>query len=104
MRELENLAEGSDDSPFTYLAAVSRAEAARAMRDRPGAVTWYLRALEIYPRSAAAAIGLAGLDPDGPMAFENVDTRDLYYAYPCTILTAEIHKALSNRVQGASPK
>lgn len=104
LRRLEDLAGGASDSPFTYLAAVSRAEAARASSDRRTALLWYRRAIEIYPRSAAAAFGLASIETGTSIAFEALDPNDVYYAYPCTILTASVHSQMSERVRAAASK
>jgi hypothetical protein len=104
LRELEDLAGGASDSPFTYLAAVSRAEAARAGSDRGAALFWYRRAIEIYPPSAAAAFGLASIEAGRSIAFETLAANDVYYGYPCTILTASVHSEMSERVRAAASK
>jgi hypothetical protein len=99
-RELERLAEDPAGAPFSYLAAISRAEAARAKRDLGGALRWYERAIALEPRSTAAAIALGSLRPDSAVAFSDTNTDDLYYSYPCAILTPAVAAALLTRLKG----
>jgi hypothetical protein len=98
--ELEQLAEGGPPgSAIAYLAAVSRAEVGQAHRDAEGAIRWYERALVYHPRSTAATMGLVALKPAAALSFDGLDARDLYYTYPCTVLTADVSAALSARVR-----
>jgi hypothetical protein len=93
-RELERLAEGAEGTPLPYLAAMSRAEGARAQRDVQGALRWYERAVALEPRSTAAAIALRSLRPSPVVAFADLRTDDPYYSYPCTILTPAVAAGL----------
>jgi hypothetical protein len=102
--ELERLAEAPIRGPFAYIAAISRAEAARARDDKAGARRWYDRAVVLDPRSAAAAIALSSLHPGPAIAFAQINSDDLYYTYPCTVLTATIRDALSERVRNLVPR
>ncbi len=98
-RELERLAADPTATPFQYLAAISRAEAARSQGDVAGAIRWYDRALVMEPRSTAAAVALSSLKPAAPLPFDELASDDLYYSYPCTILTPGVEAALSARVR-----
>jgi tetratricopeptide (TPR) repeat protein len=97
--ELERVTEDQTGSPFPYLAAISRAEVALAQKDSPAAIRWYQRALELNPRSSAATIALSVLTPGAPLVFDTLDTTDLYYTYPCRVLTSEVDAALAERVR-----
>jgi hypothetical protein len=99
-RELEQLAEDPTGGSFSYLAAISRAEAARAKRDVAGALRWYDRSLVLEPRSTAAAISLSSLRPGAAVPFADIKADDLYYSYPCTILTPGVAAGLQTRVKG----
>ena len=96
--ELERLAQTPSAGPFSYLAAMGRAEAAQAHRDAAGATRWYERALELEPRSTAATIALSALKPAAAVPFDALGTHDPYYTYPCTILTPSVERAWSARV------
>lgn len=102
--ELERIAQGTSVSPFAYLAAISRAAIAHAKHDIASATRWYERALELNPQSTAAAIGLGSLRPAALLSFNAIDADDLYYTYPCTVLTAKVNAALSVRVQNVALK
>ena len=95
---LEQMANEPDAFPYSYLAAISRAESARAADDRGSAAYWYRRVLELEPGSPAAAIGLSSLEGK-PVPFNRLDPSDIYYSYPCTVLTPDIAAALSARVK-----
>ena len=100
-RELEQIADDHKQPVFAYLAAISRAEAARAQRDAAAAagIQWYQRALQVHPRSTAATIGLASLKSPAVLSLDGLDTEDLYYTYPCRILTTDVDQALSARTR-----
>ena len=98
-RELEILAGDQAAMPFSYLAAVSRAALAHRQGDDAGAVRWYERALELHPRSTAATMGLAALKPADAFSFDGLDPDDLYYTYPCLVMTPGVAPALAERVQ-----
>lgn len=97
--ELEELAQQQAAAPFAYLAAISRAAVAETRRDVVGAIHWYERALTLNPRSTAAAIALSALKPAAALPFEGLDPSDVYYTYPCTVLTPGVSAALDDRVQ-----
>ena len=99
MRELERIANDNALMPFSYLAAISRAESAHASQDVAAASRWYERALQLSPRSAAATIGLASLREPSAVSFNGLDRNDIYYDYPCTILTPGVETALSTRMR-----
>ena len=99
VRELETIANDALGTPFSYLAAMSRAAVAHARSDSMTALHWYERALALNPRSTAAAIAVSVLKPAQPLLFEGLDTADLYYEYPCRVLTADVATALSERVR-----
>ena len=96
--ELEAIASAKAVSPLSYLAAMSRAEVAHAESDTITALQWYERALTLNPRSTAAAIAVSALKPGTPVPFDELDPNDLYYTYPCRILTATVADALMERV------
>ena len=97
--ELEKLATDPAEPPFGYLAAISRAEVARGRDDLAGARRWYERARERQPRLTAAAIGLASLEAPAKLDFDDLDADDVYYTYPCTVLTPDVSRALEARIQ-----
>jgi len=97
-QSLENLAGDQANPSVAYLAAMSRAEVSQAKKDIGDAIRWYQRALVINPRSVAATIGLGPIQAPSLAAFGELDARDLYYAYPCTILTTSVSKGLSDRL------
>jgi len=99
-QELERLAVDPAAAPFAYLAAISRAESARAKRDVPGALRWYDHSLLLEPRSIAAAIALSSLRPGAAVSFGDVNAEDLSYSYPCTVLTPDVAANLMARVKG----
>jgi tetratricopeptide (TPR) repeat protein len=99
VRELERIADDDALMPFSYLAAITRAESARASQDVAAALQWYERALQLSPRSAAATIGLASLREPSAVSFNGLDRSDIYYDYPCTILTSGVETALSTRMR-----
>ena len=96
---LERIADDRADPAFSYLATISRAAVAHAKFDSVTALAWYDRALALNPRSPAAAIAISALRPGGPLSFEALGTADLYYSYPCTILTPDVASALADRVR-----
>jgi tetratricopeptide (TPR) repeat protein len=98
-RELEAIAGDQSPMPFSYLAAVSRAVLAHREGDGADAVRWYERALELHPRSTAATIGLAVLKTTAAFSFDGLDPDDLYYTYPCLVMTPGVAPALAERVQ-----
>jgi tetratricopeptide (TPR) repeat protein len=98
MRELEAIAQSADAGALAYLAAVSRAEAARSRDESAIATTWYERALTLHPGSAAATIGLMSLGPPRSVAFEKLDADDPYYSYPCSVMTPDIQAGLADRI------
>src|SRR5262249_18673919 len=102
--ELERLAQTAGESPFAYLAAMSRAEVAQAHHDGAGATHWYERALELEPRSTAATIALGTRKSTAALSFSTLDPLDSYYSYPCTILTPDIDIALSARLRSTVRK
>ena len=71
--ELERLAQTAGESPFAYLAAMSRAEVAQAHHDGAAATHWYERALELEPRSTAATIALGALKSTAALSFGTLD-------------------------------
>ena len=97
--ELERIAGDSTDSAFSYLAAISRAAVAHAKFDSVTALAWYERALVLNPRSTAAAIAISAVRPARPVSFETLGVEDLYYSYPCSILTPDVAGALAERVR-----
>jgi tetratricopeptide (TPR) repeat protein len=99
VRELERLAESQTGTPFAYLAAIARAEVASQQDDAAAAIRWYERALVIHPRSVAATIALGVLMPARARSFAALDSADLYYRYPCVVLTASVDAALAERLQ-----
>lgn len=101
-QELERLAVDPAAAPFAYLAAISRAEAARAQHDTLGALRWYDHSVLLEPRSTAAAIALGSLRPGAAVAFAEVSGDDLYYSYPCTVLTPAVAADLMARVKGVA--
>ena len=98
MVALENIARDEAASPFGYLAAMSRAFAAQTQHDAAVAIRWYERSLELNPRSTAAAFALSALKPASALSFEALDAHDLYYDYPCRILTPGVGAAVSTRM------
>jgi tetratricopeptide (TPR) repeat protein len=97
--ELETIAADATAMPFSYLAAVSRAALAHRQGDDADAIRWYERALELNPRSTAATIALRALKPATTLSFDTLDADDLYYSYPCMVLTPRVAAALADRVQ-----
>lgn len=98
-RELEAIASDRSRSPLSYLAATHRAAVAHIQSDSTTALHWYEVALSLNPGSTAAAIAISALEPTKPVPFDKLDSDDLYYTYPCTILTASAADALMQRVQ-----
>jgi hypothetical protein len=94
--QLEQFSERKD--VFAYLASISRAETARALHDSDGARVWYSRALTLVPDAPAPHFGLAALSPDIKVPFEALAPADLYYTYPCTILTEAVGAELLRRM------
>jgi hypothetical protein len=88
--ELERIARDHADADVGYLAAVSRAAVAQGRGDALTAIRWYEYALGLRPRSTAAVVGLSALTPSRPVRFEHLEGDDLYYAYPCQILTPPV--------------
>ena len=97
--DLERIARAYPDAEFGYLAAVSRAAIAQGRRDSPTAIRWYEVALELRPGSTAAEVGLSALTPSRPVQFETLEADDLYYGYPCRILTPSIASELARRIE-----
>jgi hypothetical protein len=97
--DLEHIASDQSGSPFSYLAAVSRAAVAHAHHDAETAIYWYERSLALNPRSTAATIGLSTLKPAAVLPFEALDSKDLYYTYPCRVVTADVSTALVERMR-----
>jgi len=97
--ELERFARAYPDAEFGYLAAVSRGAIAQGRRDAPTAIRWYEVALGLRPGSTAAAVGLSALTPSRPVPFEALEPDDLYYSYPCRILTPSIAAELAQRIE-----
>jgi hypothetical protein len=96
--ELELIANEGNEYPFSYIAAISRAEIAQAAHDDAAVESWYRRALVLYPQSAAAAIGLSTLSRSPALPLASAGSRDLYYEYPCTVLTPAVATALAGRL------
>jgi len=96
--DLEAVANDAAGSPLSYLAAISRAAIAHNNGDTTSAIRWYGRARALHPRSTAAAVGLHALTPDA-QPFEGLDTDDLYYTYPCTVLTPGVQAQVAARVK-----
>lgn len=97
--ELEGIAGDRIDPALSYLAAISRAAVAHAKVDSVTALAWYERALALNPRSTAAAIAVSALRPTQALPFQTFGTEDLYYSYPCSILTPDVAGALAERVR-----
>jgi tetratricopeptide (TPR) repeat protein len=97
--ELEKIANDPTSYPYSYLSAISRAAVAHAQSDSVTALAWYERALALHPRSTAAAIAVSALRPAQPLPFEALAVDDLYYSYPCSILTPAVAGALAERVR-----
>ena len=97
--DLERIASANHDSEFGYLAAVSRAAIAQGRRDVPTAIRWYEFALDLRPGSTAATVGLGAIAPSRTIRFQGLDPDDLYYSYPCTILTSSIASELAKRLE-----
>jgi tetratricopeptide (TPR) repeat protein len=97
--ELEGIARDQTDSPFAYLAAISRAAVAHAQGDRVSALHWYEQSLQLNPRSTAAAIALSALKPGTALSFATLDAHDLYYSYPCKVLTPGVAVLLEDRLR-----
>ena len=96
--DLEKIANDETESPFPYLAAISRAALAQSNHDAASAIRWYERSLQLNPRSTAASIGLSTLKPTMSVRFESLDPNDPYYTYPCTVLTSSAATALAERI------
>jgi hypothetical protein len=101
-RELEQIADDEEHPVFAYLAAISRAQVAQIRRDVTGGIHWYQRALQIHPLSTAATIGLGSLKSSAALPLDGLDTGDLYYTYPCRILTTDVDQALSARTRSVA--
>jgi hypothetical protein len=97
--QLESIANDHTGSPFSYISAISLAAQAHARSDLVTALVWYERALALNPRSTATAIGISALRPAGQISFEALGSDDLYYSYPCRILTPDIAAGFLERVQ-----
>lgn len=97
--ELERIVDDRAAFPLSYLAAISRAETARAKGALSDAAHWYQRSLELNPRSTAATIGLESVKGGGRVPFDRLGSPDIYYSYPCTVLTPEVDAALGTREQ-----
>lgn len=102
--ELERIAGDRADPVFSYLAAISRAAVAHAKVDSVTALAWYERALTLNPQSTAATIAISALRPAQPLSFQALAGDDLYYSYPCSILTPAVAAALLERVRNVVPK
>jgi tetratricopeptide (TPR) repeat protein len=102
--ELETIANDPTAAPFSYLSALSRAAVAHAKSDSVTALAWYERAVALNPRSAAAAIAMSALTPARAVSFEALGKEDLYYSYPCVILTPDVAGGLGERVRKAARK
>jgi tetratricopeptide (TPR) repeat protein len=102
--ELERIAVDETAYPFSYLAAISRAEVARNVGDLAGAARWYRKALLLYPQSVAASIALSLLVPEARPPLENAGEADLYYTYPCTVMTLDVDTALAARMRLVNKK
>lgn len=98
-KDLERLAGRGTDTTIEYLSAISRAETAVRQKETAIAVQWYEGAQMLYPRSAAAAIGLSLLVPTRDVAVDELDATDPYYRYPCRVLTAAVDRELTRRMQ-----
>jgi tetratricopeptide (TPR) repeat protein len=96
---LETIARDGTRPSFSYLSAISRAALAHAQSDSVTALAWYERALALNPQSTAAAIAISALRPARPLSFDALGTDDLYYSYPCTILTPDVASALLQRIR-----
>lgn len=96
---LERIARDYADADVGYLAAVSRAAVAHGRRDPPTAIRWYEYALGLRPRSTAAVVGLSALTPSRPVRFDDLEADNLYYAYPCRILTPPVAAELARRLE-----
>lgn len=95
-QQLEQL--GAGTGVIAYLAAIGRAETARAFSDAGGAQRWYERAAALRPMALVPQIGLAALSPGTAIPFDALDHTDTYYTYPCVILTAPIDTELALRI------
>lgn len=95
---LEQLSEGT--GVIAYLAAMSRAETARVLKDSAGVERWYKRAASILPGAPAPRVGLAAVTPGTAVPFDTLDRSDPYYSYPCVVLTAPVDAELSRRIHG----
>lgn len=83
---------------IAYLAAMSRAETARNLKDDAGARRWYARAVVLFPNAPAPRVGLAALTPGTAVSFHTLDPTDPYYSYPCVVLTPSVDAELSRRM------
>jgi hypothetical protein len=99
-RHLEEIARAEGAPVLSYLAAMSRAEVSRERDDVPGAAGGYETARTLYPRSTAAAVALSSITASSPVPFEMLDPDDVYYTYPCTVLTTGVATALAERING----
>ncbi len=95
-KQLEQLTE--EPGMIGYLAAMSRAETALALKDTGGARHWYERAVSLSPTAPSPRIGLAALSPGRPVPFDALDRTDSYYSYPCVVLTQPVDAELSRRI------
>ena len=94
---LEEIAESSADD-LAYLAAVSRASIAQKKGDVAIAARWFEKALARRGRSTASVVGLIAVRPGVPANVEIMDADDLYYNYPCRILTPDVAAELNRRL------
>jgi tetratricopeptide (TPR) repeat protein len=100
-RELERIADEEPQLALRYLAAMSRGEAAATRNDDPDAAKWYRRALESASGSVAARVGLATVSADAEELLATSDRDDLFYLYPCVVLTPSVRSALEARIRSA---
>lgn len=97
-KQLEQI--GEQGGQIGYLSTMSRAETARNLGDSAGARRWYERAISLSPNAPAPRVGLAALTPAvAPIPFESLDHTDLYYSYPCVVLTQPIAIELARRIE-----
>jgi hypothetical protein len=95
--QLEQLS--NETGTLGYLAAMSRAEMARAVDDVTGALRWYERAIALAPGAPAPHFGLAALSAGPAVPFDALQHTDSYYSYPCVVLTEPVGAELSRRIQ-----
>lgn len=97
--ELESLANDDSLRPFNYLAAASRGSLAHSIQDQSTALHWYGRARALNPDSSAAAIAIGLLDSSEAEGLSWSPVEDLYYAYPCIVLTDDVGRELFHRLR-----